>query len=70
MIKPLTCNRPTMPAPKFETFSVSKTFVRVDTKGAFYMQRAGTAAVAFRYRLLQNKEKPMINMRKTIIFDT
>jgi hypothetical protein len=45
---PLTCNRPTMPAPKFDTFSVSKTFVRVDTKGAFYMQRAGTAAVAFR----------------------
>jgi hypothetical protein len=37
-----------MPAPNFDTFSVSKTFVRVDTKSAFYMQRAGTAAVAFR----------------------
>jgi len=37
-----------MPAPKFDTFSVSKTFVRVDTKGAFYMQRAGNEAVAFR----------------------
>lgn len=46
-------HRPTMPAPKFETFFVSKTFVRVDTKGAFYMQRAGTAAVAFRYVLLK-----------------
>jgi len=43
-----------MPAPKIETFSVSKTFVRVDTKGAFYMQRAGTAAVAFRYLQLLN----------------
>jgi hypothetical protein len=46
----ITCNRPAMPAPKFETFSVSKIFVHVDTKGTFYMQRAGTAAVAFRYR--------------------
>lgn len=45
----ITCNRPAMPAPKFETFSVSTTVVRVDTKGAFYMQRAGTAAVAFRW---------------------
>ena len=50
MIKPLTCNRPTMPAPKFETFSVSKTFVCVDTKGAFYTQRSGTTAVVFSYQ--------------------
>jgi len=35
-------------SPVIETFSVSTTFVRVDAKGAFYIQRAGTAAVAFR----------------------
>ena len=46
-----------MPAPKFEAFSVSKAFVPVDTKGSFYMQRAGTAAVAFRYVLFSQRAK-------------